>query len=294
VVDSTLVVGIELEGALVVFHGELLIAGFGVSLAETVVDVGGFRIFLRVQLEDSDGVGDAILFQKLVAELIQYVFVEIVLGRLGSFPFLVLGDGGVDVSVAYGFTQVADKGVLRGSGLLAVKNGENAFGEVVQAGARRVVEDENQVVIVDDAHFIGVEAVDASAVGDDGFAGAGFVFGNSANDPAEAVLFQIGREELLPEFGGEEFVGVEGLIPFVEVFDGGVERTGAIGEGHVEVSGVDDAVEGLAVAGGAFGDDGGPVVVAGVVHAHGREDVFLKKDFIFFPVTCSRMAPRRK
>jgi hypothetical protein len=82
--------------------------------AETVVDVGGFRIFLRFQLEDSDGVGDAILFQKLVAELIQYVFVEIVMGQLGSFPFLVLGDGGVDVSVAYGFAQVADKGVLRG------------------------------------------------------------------------------------------------------------------------------------------------------------------------------------
>src|ERR1017187_1638629 len=189
-------------------------------------------MLLDIEFEDGDCIGIPTLFEKHVTEPIESAFGEIIILGIRALEFAVLGDGGVGATSHYSHAEVMDERSFRLGRLLAIKDGANPLGHFAQVRPRSVVEDDDEVMIADEALFEGVEAVYAAAVGDHGLSGTRFTGGDAANVPAVSVVFQIRSEEFLLEIVGNKFFGVESLIPPIEIFDGGIKGTGGKGQGH--------------------------------------------------------------
>src|SRR5438552_1522736 len=117
--------------------------------------------------------------------------------------------------------------------LLGIEDGANALGHFAQVRTRGVVEDDDEVVIADEALFEGVETVDAASMGDHGLSTTRLIGRDDANVPTVSIILQIRCEELLLEIVANEFVGVQSLVPLIEIFDGGIEGTRGVGQRHI-------------------------------------------------------------
>src|ERR1700719_1172542 len=232
-VCCVLIFGIEFERFAIVGDGLLFLAVLGVGFGQAVIDVARLGIFLDIEIENGDGVGIPAAFKELVAELIEGTFVEIITIGIGALEFAVLTDGSIDATIHHSLAEVRDERAFRRGWLLAIEDGANAIGHFTQVRTGGVVEDDDEVVIADQALFEGVEAVDAAAVGDHGLSGTRLIGRDGANVPAVSVVFQIRTEELLLKIARNKFVAVESLVPLIKIFDRGIEGTGGIRQRHV-------------------------------------------------------------
>ena len=85
---------VEGEGFFVELDGQGIVARVHVSFGEAVVGVGGLRVKIGIELEDTDGVGGAFLAEQAIAERVDGGFgdgagferrVELLDGRIGAF-----------------------------------------------------------------------------------------------------------------------------------------------------------------------------------------------------------------
>src|SRR6185295_10272452 len=94
--------------------------------------------------------------------------------------------------------------------------------------------------------------------------------------PSVCVVIEERLVYELLRFRRDELVGVEGLIPEVQVLDRGVERSRCVRERHIQVRRIDNAAGPPLVAGCPLLEYRVTVIVAAALHAQRIEDLLLK------------------
>src|SRR5437016_4495449 len=99
---AALILRVEFDVLTVVLQRELFLSGLFVGFAEAVVDVRGLWIFLGIELQDLDGLSDAISAEQGVAEAIEARLGKIVESGRGALEFAILRDGSIDAAFVDG------------------------------------------------------------------------------------------------------------------------------------------------------------------------------------------------